>query len=90
MLKCSVSIENELGLHARAAAKLVRLAHSFRSSVTLVRGETNISADGKDILSVLQLAAGFGVDLSVIIDGIDEELAMEEIARLFTDKFGED
>ena len=90
MLERSVLIENALGLHARAAAKLVRIAHSFRSSVTLKRIDSNVSADGKDILSILQLAAGFGVDLSVMVDGADEQQAIEEISQLFADKFGED
>ncbi len=90
MLERNVLIENALGLHARAAAKLVRLANSFRSSVTLIRSDTNVSADGKDILSVLQLAAGFGVDLSIVAEGVDEQQAIEEIAKLFADKFGED
>ena len=90
MLECGVSITNPLGLHARAAAKLVRLANGFRSSVTLTRNDSNVSADGKDILSILQLAAGFGVDLSVMVDGIDENVAIEKIAKLFADSFGED
>ena len=90
MLEHSVRIENALGLHARAAAKLVRLANTFSSSVALVRSDTDLTADGKDILSVLQLAAGFGVDLAVVVVGDDEQKAIEQITRLFADKFGED
>lgn len=90
MLERDVSIINALGLHARAAAKLVRLANTFNSSVTLTRSDTNVSADGKDILSLLQLAAGSGVKLTVAVDGIDEQNAIEQITQLFADKFSED
>ncbi|MBK8467226.1 MAG: HPr family phosphocarrier protein [Chloracidobacterium sp.] len=90
MLEREVSITNALGLHARAAAKLVRLANTFRSSVTLTRTDTNVSADGKDILGLLQIAAGIGVDLKITVEGIDEQDAIEQITKLFADKFGED
>ena len=90
MLERDVSIINALGLHARAAAKLVRLANTFNSSVTLTRSDTGVSADGKDILSLLQLAAGSGVKLTVAVDGIDEQNAIEQITQLFADKFSED
>ena len=90
MLERKLSIDNSLGLHARAAAKLVRLANTFSSSITLTREDTNICADGKDILSVLQLAAGFGIDVSVTVEGSDERNAMEEITKLFVGKFGEE
>ena len=90
MLERKLSVDNALGLHARAAAKLVRLVNTFSSSVTLKRGDSNVTADGRDILSVLQLAAGYGVDLSVLVDGHDEKDAIEEISKLFADKFGEE
>ncbi len=89
MLERELSITNALGLHARAAAQLVRLANTFRSSVTLTRSDTNTSADGKDILSLLQIAAGFGINLTITVEGIDEQDAMEQITKLFADKFGE-
>jgi len=90
MLEREVSITNVLGLHARAAAKLVRLANTLKSSVTLTRKDNEIMADGKDILSILQLAAGFGVDISIVVEGPDEADAIERISKLFADKFGED
>ncbi len=90
MLERVVSIDNALGLHARAAAKLVRLANNFSSSIVLTRGDNDVSADGKDILSVLNIAAGFGVKLTITADGIDEQDAMDQIVSLFADKFGED
>lgn len=89
MLEREVSIINALGLHARAAAKLVRLANTFSSSVTLNRIDSNVSADGKDILSVLQLAAGFGAKVIVVVDGVDEQEAIAAINELFLDGFGE-
>jgi phosphocarrier protein HPr len=90
MLECEVSITNELGLHARAAAKLVRLANTLQSSVTLTRSDTKIIADGKDILSVLQIAAGYGINLTITVEGVDEQDAIEQITKLFADKFGEE
>jgi len=89
MLEGEVSIINALGLHARAAAKLVRLANKFSSSVTLTRIDTDVRADGKNILSVLQLAAGFGVDLSVVVEGDDQQHALAAINELFLNGFGE-
>ena len=85
-----VSISNTLGLHARAAAKVVRLAQTFQSNVTLTRSDTGIIADGKDILSVLQIAAGRGINLTISAEGPDEQDAIEQIVKLFGDKFGED
>lgn len=90
MLERKLSITNTLGLHARAAAKLVRLANTFSSSVTLTRDDNDVSADGKDILSVLQLAAGFGVKLAIVAEGDDEDVAMKAIEALFVDGFGEE
>jgi len=90
MLERDISITNALGLHARAAAKLVRLANTFDSSVTLTRVDTKISADGKDILSLLQIAAGFGIKLTITVEGVDEQDAIDQITKLFADKFDED
>lgn len=90
MLEREISITNALGLHARAAAKLVRLAKTFASTITLLRRDTNITADGKDILSVLQLAAGIGVNLTIIAEGPDENDAIEQITKMFVDKFDEE
>ena len=90
MLERKLSITNALGLHARAAAKLVRLANKFSSSVTLTRSDTNTVADGKDILSLLQIAAGCGIDITITVEGSDEHQAIEQITKLFADKFGEE
>ena len=89
MLEHPVSIRNALGLHARAAAQLVRLANRFKCRITLVRDDNGVRANAKSILSVLHLAAGYGVALSIVADGEDEIDAIEAIDRLFVDGFGE-
>ena len=89
MLERDVRIVAPLGLHARAAAKLVRLANTFISTVTLTRKDSNVSADGKDILSLLQLAAGYGVDLSITVEGVDERDAIDAICKLLSGGSGE-
>lgn len=89
MLDRGVRITNALGLHARAAAQLVRLANTFSSTIRLQREDNGIAANAKSILSVLQLAAGHDVALSIIADGEDEATAIEAIEKLFLDRFGE-
>lgn len=82
-------IVNTLGLHARAAAQLVRLAATFSSSLTLYRNDTGLTANAKSILSVLHLAASSGTRIKLIADGEDEDAAVEAIVKLFSDGFGE-
>ena len=89
MLKRPLPIVNSLGLHARAAAQLVRLAAKFRCRITLVRDDTGLTANAKSILSVLHLAASFGTSMHVTADGEDETEAMAAIEKLFEDGFGE-
>ena len=89
MLERPLPIVNTLGLHARAAARLVRLAATFRCKITLIRGDSGLTANAKSILSVLHLAASAGTDLSVTADGVDEDLAIAAIERLFAEGFGE-
>ena len=89
MLERHLTVINPLGLHARAAAQLVRLANRFRCRLTLKRDDTGVSANVKSILSVLHLAAGFGVKIHLIADGEDEKAAIEAIEKLFLDGFGE-
>jgi phosphocarrier protein len=82
-----VEIVNRLGLHARAAAKLVHSAGGFRSRVWLVRdGEV---VDAKSILGILLLAASQGTRVTVRCDGEDEQEAMETVTRLIADRFEE-
>ena len=90
MLEANVRVTNVLGLHARAAAQLVRLAGKFKCSVELTRQDTQLTADAKDILSVLYLAASCGVELTITAAGEDEEEALPQIEKLFADKFGEE
>lgn len=88
MIEREVEIVNRLGLHARAAAKLVHLAGSFRSGVTLVQDGDEV--DAKSILGILLLAAGQGSRLAVRCDGPDEDEAMTAITGLIADRFGEE
>lgn len=90
MLERDISITNALGLHARAAAQLVRLASGFKCRITLHRLDSGVTANAKSILSVLHLAAGCGVNITVTADGADEKDAIEQITKLFADKFGEE
>ena len=89
MLKSRVKIVNRLGLHARAAAQLVRLASNFKSKIKLKRIENSIIADAKSILSILSLAASKGTNLEVEIEGVDENEAMTAINEIFENGFGE-
>ena len=89
MLERRVDIINSLGLHARAAAHVVRLACTFRSKITLERCDTGLAANAKSILSVLHLAAGYDVSLRIIVEGEDELAAVEALEDLFLGGFGE-
>lgn len=89
MLEGTVKVVNRLGLHARAAAQLVRLAGTFKSSIMLLRPDRNVSANAKSILSVLTLAAAVGTELKITVEGEDEEAALSEISALFANRFGE-
>ena len=90
MKERSVTISNRLGLHARAAERLVRRASQFNSSVELLREDTGETADGKSILSVLLLAASRGTTLIIKTEGEDEERAISALAELVEQKFGEE
>jgi phosphocarrier protein HPr len=89
MLESMVKIINPLGLHARAAAQLVRLAGKFKSKILLIRADNAVMADAKSILSVLTLAAAKGTELQLTVEGIDETEAMVAIEELIRKGFGE-
>jgi phosphocarrier protein HPr len=89
MLKGRVIIINRLGLHARAAAQLVRLASSFHSKIKLLRADNSVIADAKSILSVLTLAASKGVELEIEVIGDDEKNAFAAVEEIFKNGFGE-
>lgn len=89
MVERTLLIKGRLGLHARAAAKLVRVASEFQSQVLLRRIESDVTADAKSILSVLMLAASRGTELRARADGVDEVAAMDAIEAFFAAGFGE-
>ena len=89
MIERILTVKGQLGLHARAAAKLVRVASGFQSHLSLERLDGSSTADAKSILSVLMLAAGRGTKLRVIADGDDEAEAMMALDGLFAEAFGE-
>ena len=89
MPEANLKIINQLGLHARAAAQLVRLAGTFKSRVTLMRLDNHVVADAKSILSVLTLAAGKGTELRLIVEGADEQEAFDAVKEIFEKGFGE-
>ena len=87
MIKTSTTISNKLGLHARASAKLTKLAGSFACEVWIAKGERRVNA--KSIMGVMMLAAGIGSTVELETDGLDEQKAMEALLALIHDKFGE-
>jgi len=89
MLEGSVKVVNPLGLHARAAAQLVKVAGQFHSRITLSRKDSVASANAKSILSLLALAAPIGTLLSIEADGADENEAFAAVMALFAGGFGE-
>lgn len=88
MLQQTVTIRNKLGLHARAAAKLVNTASRFESSVVLKNAEK--SADAKSIMGVMMLAAAQGAELELTAEGEDESEALESVVELIDNLFGEE
>ncbi|HEX6126086.1 MAG TPA: HPr family phosphocarrier protein [Pyrinomonadaceae bacterium] len=89
MLEGSVKVVNPLGLHARAAAQLIRLAGRFRSTIIVRREDTGACANAKSILSVLALAAAVGTTLNLEVEGDDETDAFAAVAAMFAEGFGE-
>ncbi|WP_334155164.1 HPr family phosphocarrier protein [Tepidimonas sp.] len=87
MIQRTVTISNKLGLHARASAKLTKLAGGFACEVWLSRNGRRVNA--KSIMGVMMLAAGLGATVDVETDGPDEQAAMDAIVALIDDKFGE-
>ncbi len=87
MIKTNITISNKLGLHARASAKLTKLAGSFPCEVWMTKGERRINA--KSIMGVMMLAAGMGSQVEIDTDGEQEQQAMDALVALINDKFGE-
>lgn len=86
-----IVVSNSLGLHARPAMQLVDAANQFQSKIIISRGgDEPYDADGKSVMQVIILAATEGTPLTINADGDDAEAAVEALAKLFADKFGED
>ncbi|WKB51870.1 HPr family phosphocarrier protein [Eleftheria terrae] len=87
MIKQNITISNKLGLHARASAKLTKLAAAYRSDIFMSRNGRRVNA--KSIMGVMMLAAGLGAEVELEVDGPDEQEAMTALVALIDDKFGE-
>lgn len=87
MIKTTITISNRLGLHARASAKLTKLAGSFPCEVWVSKGDRRVNA--KSIMGVMMLAAGIGTQVTVDTEGERAQEAMDAILALINDKFGE-
>jgi len=87
MKKKELLIENKLGLHARAAAQIVKTASGFSSRVLLCKD--GVEVDGKSIMGIMMMAAARGTTIVVHTDGGDEDRALDGMEKLFKDKFGE-
>jgi len=88
MIKKNITIINKLGLHARAASKLVNCASQFESEVFIGRNGNQVNA--KSIMGVMMLAASKGVELELEIDGGDEQACHQALVELIGNRFGED
>ena len=86
-MECTVLIQNRLGLHARAAAKLVDLAKRFSSDITLKKDQCQV--DAKSIISVLMLSANKGSQVNLQADGQDEKEALAALVNLIENRFDE-
>jgi phosphocarrier protein HPr len=88
MLRKTLTIVNQLGLHARAAAKLVKLASQFESHIQVKRQQREVN--GKSIMGVMLLAAAKGTKIELTVDGADELVAMGQLSELIQSGFGEE
>ncbi len=84
----NVMIQNKLGMHARSAAMFVQKANGFESEIVVIRGATEVN--GKSIMGIMMLAAAQGTELTLRASGPDEVEALESLAQLVNEKFGED
>ena len=87
MIQTTTTISNKLGLHARASAKLTKLAGSFPCEIWIAKGERRVNA--KSIMGVMMLAAGIGSSVTIDTEGVREQEAMDALLALIADKFGE-
>jgi phosphocarrier protein len=87
MLILNIKIINKLGLHARASAKLTQVANQFESDIWIEKNDKKVNA--KSIMGVMMLAASQGADIKISTEGVDEKEALDSIAALINDYFGE-
>ncbi|MBT9599189.1 MAG: HPr family phosphocarrier protein [Vitreoscilla sp.] len=87
MIRQTITISNKLGLHARASAKLTKLAGGYQCEVFMSRKGRRVNA--KSIMGVMMLAAGMGTEVEIETEGSDEREAMDALVTLVNDKFGE-
>lgn len=87
MVERSVTIVNKLGIHARPSAELVKCAAKFRSNTTIIRDDLEVN--GKSIMGVMMLAAEFGSSILIRAEGEDEQAALDALAAVVADGFGE-
>ena len=88
MLREEIEIINKLGMHARAAAKFVTLAQTFKADIKVARNGQQVN--GKSIMGVMMLAAAKGTTIELLIDGEDEQQAKEHLCQLINNRFDED
>jgi phosphocarrier protein HPr len=88
MIKEKIKIQNKLGLHARPASLLVQTASKFDSNIHIVKNSQKVNC--KSILGIMMLAAGYGSELEIWVEGKDESLAFESIVGLINNKFEEE
>ena len=87
MLECDLTIENQLGLHARPASLFVQTTNRFKAKIKVIKD--GFEVDGKSIMGLLMLAAPQGTVLKIIVDGEDEAKLLESLKSLFSKKFNE-
>jgi phosphocarrier protein HPr len=90
MQERNITIINRLGLHARASARFVNTANQYRAEVKVTRVDTQQVGDGKSILAILLLAAAYGTEIKITVEGEDEEAALKALCQLVNNKFGEE
>ena len=83
----TIQVSNKLGLHARASAKLTKLAGQFPCDIFIAKGERRVNA--KSIMGVMMLAAGIGSTVTIQAEGEQADIALDAVQELFDDKFGE-
>jgi len=88
MKKEKIEIKNKLGLHARAAAKFVSHASRFSSHIEVIKGEKTVN--GKSIMGIMMLAASKGTQLELVVEGDDEQAAIDDLVALIDKKFEEE